>query len=77
MASVIYFGPLKNITNCNAESFEVTSFKELKMLIEQKYGQEVEELFKYCAFWKNGDEFSGDEISADDEIEILPPVSGG
>ncbi len=77
MVSVIYFGPLKNITNCSSESFEQTSFMQLKQNIIQKYGSDIEELMRYCAFWKNGEEFDEDIIGEGDEIEILPPVSGG
>ena len=77
MVKVVYFGPLKNITGCHLEEFEYSSFDELKKEIINKYGHEIEKMFDYCAFWKNGDEFDNDSFIDGDEIEILPPVSGG
>jgi molybdopterin synthase sulfur carrier subunit len=43
-----------------------------------RYGPGFAELLASCQVWRNGEPTEpSDPVSADDEIAILPPVSGG
>jgi len=43
-----------------------------------RYGDRFAEVLPSCRIWVNGDPAeSGDTVGADDEIAVLPPVSGG
>lgn len=42
------------------------------------YGPEFAALVQTCRVWRNGEPaLDGDAVGADDEVAILPPVSGG
>lgn len=44
----------------------------------EKYGDELAEVLGSCAVWVNGNQATRDtEVGEDDEIGVLPPVSGG
>ena len=43
-----------------------------------RYGAEFARVLATCRVWVNGDEAPFDtEVGLDDEIAVLPPVSGG
>ena len=43
-----------------------------------RYGPDFAGLLETCQVWRNGDPTSpGEPVGADDEIAVLPPVSGG
>ena len=44
----------------------------------QRYGDGFAEVAERCAVWRNGESAElGDPVAADDEVALLPPVSGG
>ena len=43
-----------------------------------RYGDEFASLVQNCRVWRNGEPaLPGDAVQPDDEVAILPPVSGG
>lgn len=43
-----------------------------------RYGPDFAELLSSCQVWRNGEPTEpGDRVGPDDEIAVLPPVSGG
>jgi sulfur-carrier protein len=43
-----------------------------------RYGPEFAALVQSCRVWRNGEPtLDGDAVGPDDEVAILPPVSGG
>jgi molybdopterin converting factor small subunit len=44
----------------------------------QRYGSEFAEVLTRCRVWVNGEEaLPTSAVGADDEVAVLPPVSGG
>ncbi|WP_426574362.1 MoaD/ThiS family protein [Aquihabitans sp. McL0605] len=44
----------------------------------ERYGDDFAAILPSCAVWVNGDPASPDQVvGPDDEVAILPPVSGG
>ena len=44
----------------------------------RRYGERFAEVLGTAKVWKNGDPAAeGDPVGPDDEVAILPPVSGG
>jgi sulfur-carrier protein len=45
---------------------------------EQRYGSAFGDVLATCRIWVNGEPATPDTtVSADDEVAVLPPVSGG
>jgi len=43
-----------------------------------RYGERFEAVLTGCRVWVNGEPAAGDDaVGADDEVAVLPPVSGG
>ncbi len=43
-----------------------------------RYGSDFTALVQSCRIWRNGEPaLDGDAVGPDDEVAILPPVSGG
>lgn len=43
-----------------------------------RYGEEFEAVLETCAVWRNGQPTDpGEPVGDDDEVAVLPPVSGG
>jgi molybdopterin converting factor small subunit len=44
----------------------------------ERYGEPFVTVLAGCRVWRNGDAATGDELVTDnDEVAVLPPVSGG
>ena len=44
----------------------------------EKYGDGFREVLRTCRVWVNGDDVDRDaSVGDDDEVAVLPPVSGG
>lgn len=44
----------------------------------RRYGVVFADMLASCRFWVNGEPAeSGDRVGPDDEVAVLPPVSGG
>ena len=45
---------------------------------KERYGGGFAELLEHCAVWCNGEPCAPDQaVGDDDEVAVLPPVSGG
>jgi len=54
--------------------------RDLLAIARQRYGADFDAVLTRCAVWVNGDEpVAGEDtpLTGDDEVAILPPVSGG
>lgn len=51
---------------------------EVLAAASQRYGDEFDAVLATCAVWRNGDPAAADDpVGDDDEVAVLPPVSGG
>jgi molybdopterin converting factor small subunit len=77
-ASLRLFGPVREAAGRGEDSFDAKTVEELLLLATRRYPPAFEAVLGRCRIWVNGEEVSpGHQISADDEVAIIPPVSGG
>jgi len=51
---------------------------EVLQAAQQRYGERFAEVLTTCRVWVNGDDVPADTtVGPDDELAVLPPVSGG
>lgn len=72
------FGPAREAAGTRLEVFEGTTVGEIVAAAVDRYGPQFAALLPACRIWLNGEPV--DErcaVAADDELAVLPPVSGG
>jgi molybdopterin converting factor subunit 1 len=77
---VLFFGPAKDTTGLSHHSYTIEDHTSLQAIIIKLYADfpEAKEVFDLCSFVINKDFASPETILKDqDEIAVLPPVSGG
>lgn len=72
------FGPAREIAGTGVDQVLGTSVAEIIEAAAARYGERFSALLPSCRVWVNGE--SADPaagVGEEDEIAILPPVSGG
>lgn len=60
------------------DEFEAESVHELVRLACLRYPEEFSELLSSCRVWVNGEDATpARTLRADDEVAVIPPISGG
>jgi sulfur-carrier protein len=60
------------------ETVDGATVDEVLAAARERYGEEFAALLPTCRIWVNGEPAQGnDPVAADDEVAVLPPVSGG
>jgi molybdopterin converting factor small subunit len=78
LARVLFFGPARDATGAKSAELEGSSVDEVVAAAVQRYGQPLAHLIPSCRVWVNGDPARNDApVGPDDEVAVLPPVSGG
>ncbi len=78
MARVLFFGPARDATGARSAVLDGTSLGDVVAAAAARYGAALERLLPTCRVWLNGDAASMDApVGPDDEVAVLPPVSGG
>jgi molybdopterin converting factor small subunit len=80
MTTVRFFAYVQDITGTREAAFDCSSVAALVVLLEQRYGPELARCLASSRLWVNGQPVGSDEawvLLPDDEVAILPPVSGG
>jgi molybdopterin converting factor small subunit len=76
--AVKFFAQMRDLTGCRSG---VMHSRTIDALIDEggaMYGSEFISLAASCAVWVNGEMVPHDwEVSDDDEVAFLPPISGG
>ncbi len=72
------FGPVAEAAGTRGDEVDGTSLEEVLAAAVARYGDEFAERLRICRVWVNGEVPSpGVQLSDDDEVALLPPVSGG
>jgi sulfur-carrier protein len=74
------FASARDAAGCAADVVDATTLGDLLDQARQRYGPEFVAVLEHARVWVNGDEpADGDStlLATDDEVAVLPPVSGG
>jgi sulfur-carrier protein len=72
------FAQAREAAGSARETVEGATVDEVLAAARARYGEEFAALLPTCRIWVNGEPAQGnDPVAADDEVAVLPPVSGG
>jgi molybdopterin converting factor small subunit len=75
---VLFFGPARELTGERTVAIDGSSVGEVVSAAVALYGEGLGALLPRCRVWVNGDPAAMDApVGPDDEVAVLPPVSGG
>ncbi|MDA8309817.1 MAG: MoaD/ThiS family protein [Actinomycetota bacterium] len=78
MATLLLFGPARTAAREGRVTLDAPSLSELCDAACRRYGPEFERVLRASTLWVNGEPVSGEAvIGRDDEVAVVPPVSGG
>ena len=72
------FAAARDAAGTGSDVIEGGTLAEVLARAEARYGARFRDLLPTCRVWVNGDEASlQSAVGPDDEVAVLPPVSGG
>ena len=78
MARLRLFGKVADVAGVARDDIPGRSVEEVLRAARDRYGSAFIDASKTCRVWVNGrDPESGMTLAEDDEVALLPPVSGG
>lgn len=78
MAILRMFAGAREAAGTSRDEFDAATVGELLADADARYGEGFVAIRSASRIWLNGDAATGDEaIGANDEVAVLPPVSGG
>jgi len=78
MARLRLFASAREAAGTSADAFDGATVAEVLAAATQRYGDEFARVLTTCRVWVNGDEVPVDSpVGSNDEVAVLPPVSGG
>ncbi len=78
MARLVLLGPAHEAAGTKHDVVEAPSLAAVLDLAVERYGLEFEAVLKVSQVWVNGEPAAGDTlVGTEDQITVLPPVSGG
>ena len=80
MTELRLFAQAREAAGCARDTFTAPTLGELLEQATARYGSAFADVLVTARVWVNGDDpLAGDEtlLDANDEVAILPPVSGG
>lgn len=78
MATVLFLGPARDVTGVRSEVIEGVTVAEVLQRCVARHGAPLADLILVSQTWLNGEAVDPSTPVADqDEVAILPPVSGG
>jgi sulfur-carrier protein len=78
MAVLRLFAQAREAAGRSRETVDGATVDEVLAVARERYGEEFAALLPTCRIWVNGEPAHGnDPVAADDEVAVLPPVSGG
>jgi sulfur-carrier protein len=78
MAVLRLFAQAREAAGSARDAVDGATVDDVLAAARARYGQEFAALLPTCRIWVNGEPAHGaDPVAADDEVAVLPPVSGG
>lgn len=78
MPTLRLFATVRVAAGTGSASFAGETVEEVLDQASEKFGSEFAELVPICRIWVNGAAAEmATEVTNDDEVALLPPVSGG
>ena len=78
MATLRLFASIRQAAGTGRDTLEGATVGEVLAAAVAKYGADFEAHLGQCKVWVNGDPATADDAVGDnDEVALLPPVSGG
>jgi molybdopterin synthase sulfur carrier subunit len=72
------FAQAREAAGTARDTVEGATVDEVLAAARARYGDGFAALLPNCRIWLNGEPAHGDDpVTADDEVAVLPPVSGG
>ncbi|MEM9749193.1 MAG: MoaD/ThiS family protein [Actinomycetota bacterium] len=78
MARVRLFASARDAAGTGSDRIDGATVAEVLSAAEERYGDRFRAVLGTCRVWVNGDDAGPDTVvGPDDELAVLPPVSGG
>jgi len=78
VAKVRLFASAREAAGTGTDVIDGATVGEVLVSAERRYGVHFADVLKTCKVWVNGDAVESDhQVGPDDELAVLPPVSGG
>lgn len=78
MAKVRLFAAAREAAGTGSDALDGGTVAEVLAAAERRYGRAFTDVLPTCRVWVNGDDVDvHTPVGANDEIAVLPPVSGG
>lgn len=78
VATLLLFAQAREAASVNSIDISASDVQEVLNIATDKFGSEFSDVLKVSKIWINGKPANLDaSVSADDEVAIIPPVSGG
>jgi molybdopterin converting factor small subunit len=78
MATMRLFASAREAAGIGTDAFDGLTVAEVLAAAEQRYGSRFSDVLATCRIWVNGDDVGLDAaVGPNDEVAVLPPVSGG
>jgi molybdopterin converting factor small subunit len=78
MAVLRLFAQAREAAGSARDTIDGATVDEVLAGARARYGEGFAALLPNCRIWLNGEPAHGDDrVTADDEVAVLPPVSGG
>ncbi|MDE0267945.1 MAG: MoaD/ThiS family protein [Acidimicrobiaceae bacterium] len=78
MACLRLFASAREAAGLKCDTVPGATVEEVLQIACERYGQDFSELLGICQVWCNGSKVSYDtRVGDQDEIAVLPPISGG
>ncbi len=78
MSRILLLGPAREAAGVRDDHIEGATVGEVLRGAVDRYGSTFEEVLKVSKIWVNGEPSSREQaVGPQDEVAVLPPVSGG
>lgn len=78
MARLLFFGPAREAVGCSSVTLPGESVEAVVGAAQEQFGEAFSQILAVSNVWLNGQTVAADtRVDDDDEIAVIPPVSGG